>query len=185
MNFNQGTGINLYGTGSATPQWQTPSLYGAASTGFGQPTLYGNATIGSMGFTPDVANTFMPQASDYVFNPNSLAANAVIPGTGGSTGGLQGMWESFRGNGTNLDAVKTLSGIAQGLYGIYSSTQSAKQQKAAMKQQQANWERQYGNTVKQYNTAMEDQYRARRESAGSGAANMETVEEYMARNRGV
>ena len=92
--------------------------------------------------------------------------------------------KGFFGDMSGAQIADAGFGALQSLVGMYQSFQSGKMAKKQFNLQREQWDKQWTAQTKMTNGRLEDKYRARLNGAGSGAANMESKEDYMKR-RGV
>ena len=92
--------------------------------------------------------------------------------------------QGFFGDMSGAQIANAGFGALQSLVGMYQGFQSSKMAKKQFNLQREQWDKQWTAQTKMTNGRLEDKYRARLNGAGSGAANMESKEDYMKR-RGV
>ena len=92
--------------------------------------------------------------------------------------------QGFFGDMSGAQIANASFGALQSLVGMYQGFQSSKMAKKQFNLQREQWDKQWTAQTKMTNGRLEDKYRARLNGAGSGAANMESKEDYMKR-RGV
>ena len=92
--------------------------------------------------------------------------------------------QGFFGDMSGAQIANAGFGALQSLVGMYQGFQSGKMAKKQFNLQREQWDKQWTAQTKMTNGRLEDKYRARLNGAGSGAANMESKEDYMKR-RGV
>ena len=92
--------------------------------------------------------------------------------------------QGFFGDMSGAQIANAGFGALQSLVGMYQGYQSSKMAKKQFNLQREQWDKQWTAQTKMTNGRLEDKYRARLNGAGSGAANMESKEDYMKR-RGV
>ena len=92
--------------------------------------------------------------------------------------------QGFFGDMSGAQIANAGFGALQSLVGMYQGFQSSKMAKKEFNLQREQWDKQWTAQTKMTNGRLEDKYRARLNGAGSGAANMESKEDYMKR-RGV
>ena len=92
--------------------------------------------------------------------------------------------QGFFGDMSGAQIANAGFGALQSLVGMYQGFQSSKMAKKQFNLQREQWDKQWAAQTKMTNGRLEDKYRARLNGAGSGAANMESKEDYMKR-RGV
>ena len=92
--------------------------------------------------------------------------------------------QGFFGDLSGAQIASAGFGALESLVGMYQGFQSGKMAKKQFNLQREQWDKQWTAQTKMTNGRLEDKYRARLNGAGSGAANMESKEDYMKR-RGV
>ena len=92
--------------------------------------------------------------------------------------------QGFFGDMSGAQIANAGFGALESLVGMYQGFQSSKMAKKQFNLQREQWDKQWTAQTKMTNGRLEDKYRARLNGAGSGAANMESKEDYMKR-RGV
>lgn len=183
---NLENGLGMYGE-TATPNFDlspTIDFLGKYNFGGQQANQPSSLNFGQNSYTGTYGQ------NSYLNNPNNslgkgsyydqvLTQQATPPSTPPPT-----PQQGFFGDMSGAQIANAGFGALQSLVGMYQGFQSSKMAKKQFNLQREQWDKQWTAQTKMTNGRLEDKYRARLNGAGSGAANMESKEDYMKR-RGV
>ena len=188
---NLENGLGMYGE-TATPNFvisPTIDFSGKYNLGGQQANQPSSLNFGQNGYGGNyVQNSYLNNPNNSFFNnPNNyfgkgsyydqvLKKQATPPPAPPPQG--------FFGDLSGAQIASAGFGALESLVGMYQGFQSSKMAKRQFNLQRAQWDKQWTAQTKMTNGRLEDKYRARLNGAGSGAANMESKEDYMKR-RGV
>lgn len=122
--------------------------------------------------------------NSYLNNPNNSLGNGSYYDQVLTKQATPPPQQGFFGDMSGAQIANAGFGALQSLVGMYQGFQSSKMAKKQFNLQREQWDKQWTAQTKMTNGRLEDKYRARLNGAGSGAANMESKEDYMKR-RGV
>ena len=175
---NLENGLGMYGE-TATPNFNlspTIDFSGKYNLGGQQVNQPSSLNFGQNSYTGNYGqNSYFNNPNNY-FGKGSYYDPAFKPKATTQQG--------FFGDMSGAQIANAGFGALQSLVGMYQGFQSGKMAKKQFNLQREQWDKQWTAQTKMTNGRLEDKYRARLNGAGSGAANMESKEDYMKR-RGV
>ena len=175
---NLENGLGMYGE-TATPNFNispTIDFSGKYNLGGQQANQPSSLNFGQSSYTGNYGqNSYLNNPNNY-FGKGSYYDPAFKPKATTQQG--------FFGDMSGAQIANAGFGALQSAVGMYQGFQSSKMAKKQFNLQREQWDKQWTAQTKMTNGRLEDKYRARLNGAGSGAANMESKEDYMKR-RGV
>ena len=175
---NLENGLGMYGE-TATPNFvlsPTIDFLGKYNLGGQQANQPSSLNFGQNGYGGNYVQ------NSYLNNPNNSLGNGSYYGQAVTQQATP--QQGFFGDMSGAQIANAGFGALQSLVGMYQGFQSSKMAKKQFNLQREQWDKQWTAQTKMTNGRLEDKYRARLNGAGSGAANMESKEDYMKR-RGV
>ena len=175
---NLENGLGMYGE-TATPNFDlspTIDFLGKYNLGGQQANQPSSLNFGQNSYTGTYGQ------NSYLNNPNNSFGNGSYYNQAVTQQATP--QQGFFGDMSGAQIANAGFGALQSLVGMYQGFQSGKMAKKQFNLQREQWDKQWTAQTKMTNGRLEDKYRARLNGAGSGAANMESKEDYMKR-RGV
>ena len=175
---NLENGLGMFGE-TATPNFvisPTIDFLGKYNLGGQQANQPSSLNFGQNGYGGNYVK------NSYLNNPNNSLGNGSYYNQAVTQQATP--QQGFFGDMSGAQIANAGFGALQSLVGMYQGFQSSKMAKKQFNLQREQWDKQWTAQTKMTNGRLEDKYRARLNGAGSGAANMESKEDYMKR-RGV
>ena len=175
---NLENGLGMYGE-TATPSFvlsPTIDFSGKYNLGGQQANQPSSLNFGQNGYGGNYVQ------NSYLNNPNNSLGNGSYYNQAVTQQATP--QQGFFGDLSGAQIANAGFGALESLVGMYQGFQSSKMAKKQFNLQREQWDKQWTAQTKMTNGRLEDKYRARLNGAGSGAANMESKEDYMKR-RGV